>query len=39
MKRAPEPRPDWIEICSIPHTAGIVDVPTVLDLPPNRKST
>ena len=22
MKRAPEPRPEWIEICAIPHTAG-----------------
>src|SRR5260221_13483417 len=22
MKRAPEPRPEWIEICPIPHSAG-----------------
>ncbi len=33
MKRAPSPRPDWIEICSIPHTAGMVDFPMVQDLP------
>lgn len=33
MKRAPEPRPKWIEICSIPHNAGIVDFPMVQDLP------
>src|SRR5690349_15304031 len=26
------PRPDWIEICSIQHTAGIVDFPVVRDL-------
>ena len=33
MKRAPEPRPDWIEICSIPHSAGLVNFPIVQDLP------
>lgn len=33
MKRAPEPRPDWIEICEIPHTAGMVNFPMVQDLP------
>ena len=33
MKRAPAPRPDWIDICSIPHNAGIVDFPIVQDLP------
>jgi bifunctional non-homologous end joining protein LigD len=33
MKREPEPRPDWIEICKIPHDAGIVNFPIVQDLP------
>jgi len=33
MKRAPDPRPDWIEICSIPHSAGLVNFPIVQDLP------
>jgi bifunctional non-homologous end joining protein LigD len=33
MKRAPAPRPEWIEICSIPHDAGMVDFPIVQDLP------
>jgi bifunctional non-homologous end joining protein LigD len=33
MKRAPEPRPDWIDICAIPHTAGVVKFPIVQDLP------
>lgn len=33
MKRAPSPRPEWIDICSIPHTAGMVDFPIVQDLP------
>lgn len=34
MKRAPEPRPDWIEICDIPHgSAGVVNFPIVQDLP------
>jgi bifunctional non-homologous end joining protein LigD len=32
QKRAPEPRPDWIEICPIQHTAGVVDFPIVRDL-------
>ena len=33
MKRAPEPRPDWIDICAIPHNAGLVKFPIVQDLP------
>jgi DNA polymerase LigD, polymerase domain len=33
MKRAPEPRPDWIDICQIPHDAGMVNFPIVQDLP------
>lgn len=33
MKRAPEPRPEWIEICPIQHTAGLVKFPIVQDLP------
>ncbi len=33
MKRAPEPRPEWIEICEIPHDAGAVKFPMVQDLP------
>ncbi len=33
MKRAPEPRPDWIDICSIPHDKGPVPFPIVQDLP------
>ncbi|HEX2123793.1 MAG TPA: non-homologous end-joining DNA ligase [Thermoanaerobaculia bacterium] len=33
MKRAPEPRPGWIEICEIMHTEGIVNFPIVQDLP------
>src|ERR1700755_3168764 len=33
MKRAPEPRPEWIDICAIPHTAGLVKFPIVQDLP------
>ena len=33
MKHAPEPRPDWIQICSIAHSSGnIVDFPVVQDL-------
>ena len=33
QKRAPEPRPEWIEICPIEHrTAGIVQFPVVRDL-------
>ncbi len=34
MKRAPHPRPDWIEICSIGHPSGnIIDFPIIQDLP------
>jgi bifunctional non-homologous end joining protein LigD len=34
MKRAPDPRPDWIEICNIAHgSAGVVNFPIVQDLP------
>ena len=34
MKRAPEPRPEWIEICTIDHgSAGIINFPIVQDLP------
>jgi bifunctional non-homologous end joining protein LigD len=33
MKRAPEPRPEWIEICEIPHSEGLVNFPIVQDLP------
>jgi bifunctional non-homologous end joining protein LigD len=33
MKRAPEPRPEWIEICPIEHDEGIVNYPIVQDLP------
>jgi bifunctional non-homologous end joining protein LigD len=33
MKRAPEPRPDWIDICPIPHDEGLVNFPIVQDLP------
>jgi bifunctional non-homologous end joining protein LigD len=32
MKRAPSPRPGWIDICAIPHDARIVDFPIVQDL-------
>ncbi len=33
QKRAPIPRPDWIEICSIKHAAGnIIDFPIIRDL-------
>jgi len=33
QKRAPEPRPDWIEICSITHvSANVIDFPVVRDL-------
>jgi bifunctional non-homologous end joining protein LigD len=32
MKRAPSPRPDWIELCSIEHDSGnIIDFPMVQD--------
>lgn len=34
MKRAPEPRPDWIEICSIEHSSGnTIDFPMIQDVP------
>ena len=34
MKRAPSPRPDWIETCSIEHESGnVIDFPMVQDLP------
>src|SRR4026209_2889322 len=34
MKRAPSPRPEWIEICSIEHESGnVIDFPMVQDLP------
>jgi bifunctional non-homologous end joining protein LigD len=33
MKRAPTPRPEWIEICSIEHDSGnIIDFPMIQDL-------
>jgi bifunctional non-homologous end joining protein LigD len=33
MKRAPSPRPDWIETCSITHGSGnVIDFPIVQDL-------
>ena len=33
MKRAPAPRPDWIEICHIDHgSAGVINFPMVQDL-------
>jgi bifunctional non-homologous end joining protein LigD len=33
MKRAPAPRPDWIEICSIDHDSGkVIDFPMIQDL-------
>jgi bifunctional non-homologous end joining protein LigD len=32
MKRAPSPRPDWIEICSIEHGSGsVIDFPMIQD--------
>ena len=32
MKRAPTPRPDWIEICSIDHGSGnVIDFPMIQD--------
>ena len=33
MKRAPSPRPEWIEICDIMHNEGNVNFPIVQDLP------
>lgn len=33
MKRAPTPRPDWIETCAIEHASGnVIDFPMVQDL-------
>ena len=34
MKRAPSPRPDWIETCSIEHESGnVIDFPVIQDVP------
>jgi bifunctional non-homologous end joining protein LigD len=34
MKRAPTPRPEWIEICSIKHSSGnVIDFPMIQDVP------
>jgi bifunctional non-homologous end joining protein LigD len=34
MKRAPSPRPEWIEICSIDHESGnVIDFPMIQDRP------
>jgi bifunctional non-homologous end joining protein LigD len=34
MKRAPSPRPEWIETCSIEHSSGnVIDFPIIQDLP------
>jgi bifunctional non-homologous end joining protein LigD len=34
MKRAPTPRPDWIEICPLQHSSGkLIDAPIIQDLP------
>lgn len=34
MKRAPDPRPEWIEICHIDHgSAGVINFPIIQDLP------
>jgi bifunctional non-homologous end joining protein LigD len=33
MKRAPTPRPDWINICSIDHASGnVIDFPVIQDV-------
>jgi bifunctional non-homologous end joining protein LigD len=32
MKRAPSPRPEWIEICRIQHGSKMVDFPMIQDL-------
>jgi bifunctional non-homologous end joining protein LigD len=33
MKRAPSPRPDWIETCAIEHSSGsVIDFPMINDL-------
>ena len=34
MKRAPSPRPEWIETCAIEHASGsVIDFPMVQDVP------
>jgi bifunctional non-homologous end joining protein LigD len=34
MKRAPEPRPEWIEVCTVEHGSGnVIDFPMIQDLP------
>jgi bifunctional non-homologous end joining protein LigD len=34
MKRAPSPRPEWIDICHIEHSSGnVIDFPMIQDLP------
>ena len=34
MKRAPSPRPAWIQICMIEHSSGnVIDFPVIQDLP------
>lgn len=34
MKRAPSPRPEWIQTCSIEHeSANVIDFPMIQDLP------
>jgi len=34
MKRAPTPRPEWLEICAIEHSSGsVIDFPMIQDLP------
>jgi bifunctional non-homologous end joining protein LigD len=33
MKRAPSPRPDWIQLCTIEHSSGnVIDFPMIQDL-------
>jgi bifunctional non-homologous end joining protein LigD len=33
MKRAPSPRPEWIQTCSIPHDSGsVIDFPIIQDV-------
>lgn len=33
MKRAPQPRPDWVKVCTISHRSGnVIDFPVVSDL-------
>ena len=34
MKRAPSPRPEWIQTCAIEHSSGnVIDFPMIQDLP------